>query len=280
MARRTKSQRERSSSSSPQKLRKPPILQRIGSQLHPNTAAAQLQYQRDHGHAHPDFVSYQNLALDTIPYPTATHNEEPQLVEPSWLAAFRPRVSYADNPVPHSPIPQIENVHHGMLVREALGKFHLAVYLADEDAGESRSKLKQNLATICYQYMPAMSKLKIVSAPDAVRGTRIANICEQRKHHLVFFYHGRFMVEIGNELWDAMTEWEEEAIARRQEWKENLWAKREEQKRQEKEWPPLSEADRGRANGRNGGHDGIHGYTKRTRIAYDEEENNLELLEW
>ena len=151
MARRTKSQRERSSSSSPQKLRKPPILQRIGSQLHPNTAAAQLQYQRDHGHAHPDFVSYQNLALDTIPYPTATHNEEPQLVEPSWLAAFRPRVSYADNPVPHSPIPQIENVHHGMLVREALGKFHLAVYLADEDAGESRSKLKQNLATICYQ---------------------------------------------------------------------------------------------------------------------------------
>lgn len=83
---------------------------------------------------------------------------------PPWVAEFRPRIPPL-NGFDHydDPIPRCANITHAILIRDALMKFHFAVYLADEDAGESEGRFRQNLAQICCQYMPAMTSLGIVS---------------------------------------------------------------------------------------------------------------------
>ncbi|KAK5096315.1 hypothetical protein LTS08_007571 [Lithohypha guttulata] len=111
-----------------------------------------------------------------------------------WLNEFRPRwpSDGGDRVVP-DPIPQCYSVEHAILIRDALTKFHLAVYLADEDAGESEERMMAHLEVICNQYMAAMSTLGI------------------QKHQIVFFYHGRGYTRTGNQVWDAISEWEANA---------------------------------------------------------------------
>lgn len=112
---------------------------------------------------------------------------------PPWVYNFRP----AWPGEKANPIPECHSIEHAMLVREALTKFHLAVYLADEDAGENEQRMREHLETICEQYMPAMRKLGI------------------RRNQIVFFYHGRGVMKTGSWVYEGILAWEEKhGIAR------------------------------------------------------------------
>ncbi|KAK5945598.1 hypothetical protein PMZ80_002803 [Knufia obscura] len=94
------------------------------------------------------------------------------------------------NPFFSFPVPQPRSIPHALLIRDALTKFHTAVYLADATTLHNENLRKEYLAAICDAYMPAMERLGIA------------------KHQIVFFYHGRVEIDMGNEVWDAMGEWE------------------------------------------------------------------------
>lgn len=64
------------------------------------------------------------------------------------------------------------------------------------------------MAQICFQYMAAMATLGIVSWKAILMMVWL--IREQKKHQIVFFYHGRKQIRMGNLVWDAISEWEEE----------------------------------------------------------------------
>jgi len=101
------------------------------------------------------------------------HNDLPgaQVVQyrsgrsPFWLDLFRPRGIPTNDPevITESPIPEPRDMIHASLIKEALTKFHLAVCLADEDAGDCQMRRARNLRYIVQVYMPAMCKLRIVS---------------------------------------------------------------------------------------------------------------------
>ncbi|KAK5095857.1 hypothetical protein LTR70_003176 [Exophiala xenobiotica] len=92
----------------------------------------------------------------------------------------------------YSPIPTPPTITHALLQRDALRKFHTAVYIADLDAGPDDARRRQMLGCICEAYMPAMRALGVA------------------KHQIVFFYHGRGEIEMGNAVWEAMGLWEGE----------------------------------------------------------------------
>lgn len=185
----------RSQSSSPQKVRKPfshvrphyylptynPL---IGSQYHQDQWYFPAYIQSYHPTAPPPMnPTAPSLPSASSDISAASHSSG-DAEFPPWVSTFRPNWT-------SSPIPECHSIEHAMLIREALTKFHLAVYLADEDAGESQERMVEHLRLICDQYMPSMRKLGI------------------RKYQIVFFYHGRFMIDTGNLVWEAITMWEE-----------------------------------------------------------------------
>ena len=89
-----------------------------------------------------------------------------------------------------NPLPNPPTITHTILISKALTQFHLAVYLADADAGQDEVQRRDSLKGICNRHMPVMTELGV------------------RKDQIVFFYHGRSEIGMGNAVWDAISEWE------------------------------------------------------------------------
>lgn len=104
------------------------------------------------------------VMLSSSSYPTVDPDPRVPINPPSWHHKFHPRLPPDDDSQAwESPIPRCDSIGHAIVLREAMTIFHLGIYLADEDAGESSIRLRQNLAVVCERYMPAMVKLGVVS---------------------------------------------------------------------------------------------------------------------
>lgn len=108
-------------------------------------------------------------STDANTYPDAYLSEEMSdrlSAPPFWLSLFRPRItgSLTGSNQLDSPIPQAQNFAHAGEIRNALTSIHLAVALANEEAGEDDEKRIELLRIAVWNWMPVLQGLGVVSS--------------------------------------------------------------------------------------------------------------------
>lgn len=105
-----------------------------------------------------------NDEADSWTYASASPPSPERSTVPACTYLFDPRLPPVDtNMYFNGPVPQAWSCEHARMIKDELTKFHLAVYIVDEMAGEDTNARMDGLRGVCDELMPGLRWLGVVS---------------------------------------------------------------------------------------------------------------------